>query len=147
MSQTTIEADRRTKTRAASEHTFRASDGTDLFHRAWAPAAESHRAVVLFHRGHEHSARWQDFIDRCGLDDFWFFAWDARGHGRSPGARGYAESFGRMVRDADEFVAYLSKQFDVPIENMAPSSSNARKSALASPATSSMVTWLKMGPK
>ena len=53
------------------------------------------------------------------LDDFWFFAWDARGHGRSPGDRGYAESFGRMVRDAEEFVRHLSQQFDIPIENMA----------------------------
>jgi alpha-beta hydrolase superfamily lysophospholipase len=75
--------------------------------------------VVLYHRGHEHSARWQDFIDRANLDDFWFFAWDARGHGRSPGERGCAESFGRLVRDADEFVRHLSTQHDIAIENMA----------------------------
>jgi alpha-beta hydrolase superfamily lysophospholipase len=104
--------------RTATEHTFRASDGAELFYRAWKPATESRRAIVLFHRGHEHSARWQDFIRRIGLDDFWFFAWDARGHGRSPGDRGYAESFGRMVRDAEEFVRHLSNQFDIPIENM-----------------------------
>jgi alpha-beta hydrolase superfamily lysophospholipase len=73
----------------------------------------------LFHRGHEHSARWQDFIDRMALDDVWFFAWDARGHGRSPGDRGYATSFGRMVQDADVFIRHLSSQFDLPIENMA----------------------------
>ena len=96
--------------RTATEHTFRTSDGVELFYRAWAPATESRRAVVLFHRGHEHSARWQDFIDRIALDDSWFFAWDARGHGRSPGDRGYAESFGRMVQDADEFVRHLSEQ-------------------------------------
>ena len=76
------------ESRTATEHTFRTSDGVELFYRAWAPASESHRAVVLFHRGHEHSARWQDFIDRICLDDAWFFAWDARGHGRSPGERG-----------------------------------------------------------
>lgn len=104
--------------RTSTEHTFRTSDGIDLFYRAWAPATESSRAVVLFHRGHEHSARWQDFIDRIALDDFWFFAWDARGHGRSPGERGYAESFGRVVRDADEFVRHLSAEFEVPVEEM-----------------------------
>jgi len=105
--------------RTATEHTFRTSDGVELFYRAWAPNVESHRAVVLFHRGHEHSARWQDFIDRIALDDFWFFAWDARGHGRSPGDRGYAQSFGRMVHDAEDFVRHLSEQFDIPLENMA----------------------------
>jgi alpha-beta hydrolase superfamily lysophospholipase/SAM-dependent methyltransferase len=118
MSQT-IASPTRAASRTATEHTFRTSDGVELFYRAWAPASESRRGVVLFHRGHEHSARWQDFIDRIVLDDFWFFAWDARGHGRSPGDRGYAESFGRIVRDAEEFVRHLSEQFDIPVENMA----------------------------
>ena len=104
--------------RKSTEYRFRTSDGVDLFYRAWTPAAESHQALVLFHRGHEHSGRWQDFIERIALEDYWFFAWDARGHGRSPGDRGYAESFGRMVQDADEFIRHLSQQFDVPIENM-----------------------------
>lgn len=105
--------------RVAEEHRFRTSDGVDLFYRAWTPRVESSKGVVLFHRGHEHSGRWQDFIDRIGLDDCWFFAWDARGHGRSPGERGYATSFGRMVCDADEFVRHLSQTHGVPIENMA----------------------------
>src|SRR5688572_15906427 len=118
MSQSAI-AERPPGTRTETEHTFRTSDGVELFFRAWAPAGESRQAVVLFHRGHEHSARWQDFLERIGLDDYWFFAWDARGHGRSPGERGYAESFGRLVRDADEFVRGISEQFDIPIENMA----------------------------
>ena len=111
--------ERQGNSRIPTEHTFRTSDGVELFYRAWRPATELRRAIVLFHRGHEHSARWQDFIDRMALDDTWFFAWDARGHGRSPDDRGYATSFGRMVQDADEFVRHLSTQFDLPIENMA----------------------------
>jgi len=114
-----IEIQRPANVRAATEHTFRTSDGVDLFYRAWRPLHESQKAVVLFHRGHEHSGRWQDFIDRIAMDDTWFFAWDARGHGRSPGERGYAESFGRVVADADEFIRHLSMQFNVPLDNMA----------------------------
>jgi alpha-beta hydrolase superfamily lysophospholipase len=87
--------------RQPQEHLFALRDGTQLFYRSWPPASPSDQAIVLFHRGHEHSARWQDFINRIALDDFWFFAWDARGHGRSPGDRGYAESFGQIVKDAD----------------------------------------------
>jgi len=104
---------------APTEHTFRTSDGVDLFYRAWAPTTESAKAVILFHRGHEHSGRWQEFVDTIGLDDYWFFAWDARGHGRSPGERGYAESFGRMIRDADEFVRHLAADNGIEMENMA----------------------------
>ena len=105
--------------RIPSEHCFTTSDGVELFYRAWAPQGRSTTAVVLFHRGHEHSGRWQDFVDRIGMEDTWFFAWDARGHGRSPGQRGYAESFGRMVRDADEFVQHLSAQHAIAVNDMA----------------------------
>jgi alpha-beta hydrolase superfamily lysophospholipase len=105
--------------RPPQEHTMRLRDGTELFYRSWTPLKPSHRAVILFHRGHEHSARWQDLIDRIGLDDFWFFAWDARGHGRSPGDRGYAESFGQYVKDADEFVRHVATEQGISLENVA----------------------------
>ncbi len=105
--------------RTSTEHVIRLRDGTELFYRAWPPSSPSDRAIVLFHRGHEHSARWQDVVDRLRLDDYWCFAWDARGHGRSPGDRGYADSFGQMVKDADEFVRAVSERHGVPIENMA----------------------------
>ncbi len=105
--------------REPTEHVVPLRDGTELFYRAWAPSSPSNRAIVLFHRGHEHSARWQDLVDRIALDDYWCFAWDARGHGRSPGDRGYADSFGQMVKDADEFVRAVSTKHDIPLENIA----------------------------
>ncbi len=105
--------------RAATEHTFRTSDGVELFYRAWEPNVPSAKGVVLFHRGHEHSGRWQDFVDRLDMRDAWCFAWDARGHGRSPGERGHAESFARMVKDADEFVRHLSETHGIDVSDMA----------------------------
>lgn len=105
--------------RSSEESRFVASDGTALFYRAWPPNRPSNRAIVLFHRGHEHSFRWQDFVDRVDLEDCWFFAWDARGHGHSPGERGYAPSFGRMVKDADEFVRHLAATHQLALENIA----------------------------
>ncbi|MBE9553564.1 MAG: hypothetical protein IMF05_08890, partial [Proteobacteria bacterium] len=48
--------------RMAEERTVCMRDGTELFYRAWLPAAKAGRAVVLFHRGHEHSGRWQDLV-------------------------------------------------------------------------------------
>jgi len=102
-----------------AEGTFPASGGTRLFYRHWRPSvATSKKALILLHRGHEHSARFQGLVEALGLDDFHVFAWDARGHGRSPGERGYAESFSTMVADLDAFVRFLSLSYDVPIENM-----------------------------
>ena len=63
-------------------------DGAELFYRAWIPREATDKAVLLFHRGHEHSGRWQETVEALHLDDVAVFAWDARGHGRSPGERG-----------------------------------------------------------
>ena len=74
-------------------------DGAELFDRAWVPAEAREKALLLFHRGHEHSGRWSEVVEMLGLSDVAVFAWDARGHGRSPGERGSAENFGAMVKD------------------------------------------------
>ena len=54
-----------------------AQDGTSLFYR-YRPAADgsSDKAIVLFHRGHEHSGRMMFVADELGFDDFAYFAWD-----------------------------------------------------------------------
>lgn len=93
--------------RTATERTWCSHDDAELFYRAWMPAGRPKGAVILFHRGHEHSGRWQDVVDGLDMPDHAFFAWDARGHGRSPGERGHAESFGTLVRDADAFVRHV----------------------------------------
>ena len=92
-------------------------DETKLFYRAWTPAAAK-RAVILVHRGHEHSGRLTDVVDALGFTDVACFAWDARGHGRSPGDRGYAPSFSRVVKDLDVFVRHVSKTHGIAIEDM-----------------------------
>src|SRR5215471_19744987 len=89
-----------------TEHTCPLQDGTALFYRAWLPSTPTQRALLLFHRGHEHSGRWQETVEALALDDIAIFAWDARGHGRSPGARGAAESVAVMVQDMDIFVQH-----------------------------------------
>lgn len=101
-----------------SEHTFRSWDGCELFYRHWKPPVPSLKSLLLFHRGHEHSGRFEDFVGELGLPDVHVFAWDARGHGRSPGERGYAPSFAAVVRDMDAFVRHLGESHDLPVEEM-----------------------------
>jgi alpha-beta hydrolase superfamily lysophospholipase/SAM-dependent methyltransferase len=110
----------RTAHRAARlvESTFAAPDGTELFYRAWLPPTPTDKALILFHRGHEHSGRFEEMVEQLGLEDVAVFAWDARGHGRSPGDRGYADSFATFVRDAEAFVRFVSGANEIPIENM-----------------------------
>lgn len=101
--------------RSSTEHTFTADDGAAIFYRHWAAtqSTDAPRAVLLFHRGHEHSARWQELVDRIDLPNAHFFAWDARGHGNTEGPRGDAPSFSRMVRDAECFSKHVHHEHGI----------------------------------
>jgi len=106
--------------REVLEDQFKTWDNTELFYRAWKPIDEqqSDKAMIVLHRGHEHSGRLYDIIDKLDLPDFWAFGYDSRGHGKSPGPRGYAGDFSILVKDLDTFVKYVAKKHDIPVENM-----------------------------
>ena len=105
-----------TKLHPCNEHHFATHDSVSLFYRHW-PATSGQRrgAVVLFHRGHEHGARMAHLVDELNLPDFDFFAWDARGHGQSPGQRGHSPSFAHSVRDVQTFVDHIASAHGVAL--------------------------------
>jgi alpha-beta hydrolase superfamily lysophospholipase/SAM-dependent methyltransferase len=105
--------------RPPTEHHFDTHDGQSLFYRHW-PATQGVRkgAVLLFHRGHEHGGRMAHLVDELQLPEFDVFAWDARGHGRSPGARGFSPSFGTSVRDIQTFVDHLCRAHALRVQDL-----------------------------
>lgn len=106
--------------RVPEERKFTTHDGTELFYRHWpAKDASAKKAIVLFHRGHEHSGRLQHIVDELGLDDCSMFAWDARGHGRSPGQRGHSPSLGTSVKDVDTFIRHIGETHRIRTEDIA----------------------------
>jgi alpha-beta hydrolase superfamily lysophospholipase len=60
--------------RQPSEQFLTLRDGTELFYRAWLPEKSANKALLLFHRGHEHSGRWQETVTALGLEDVAVFA-------------------------------------------------------------------------
>ena len=102
----------------ATEQRFKSWDGAELFYRAWIPEQPTNKALLLFHRGHEHSGRWQETVESLALDEVAIFAWDARGHGKSPGERGAADNLLGVIKDVDAFARHISRQHEIPIENM-----------------------------
>jgi alpha-beta hydrolase superfamily lysophospholipase len=106
--------------RQCEERTFETVDGTRIFYRRW-PAIKGagDRAILLLHRGHEHSGRLQHLVDELDLPEYEMFAWDARGHGRSPGRRGFAPSVGTLVKDLDTFVREVIVPQGIGVENIA----------------------------
>jgi alpha-beta hydrolase superfamily lysophospholipase len=105
--------------RSAQERHYTTHDGAELFYRHWpAITGAGKRALVLFHRGHEHSGRFQHVVDELDLPQFAMFAWDARGHGRSPGARGDSPSLACSVKDVDCFVRHVAAEHGIAIEDI-----------------------------
>ncbi len=105
--------------RPVTENSFASHDGMELFYRHWPATGQRRGAVVMFHRGHEHSGRIAHLADELCLPDFDIFAWDARGHGRSPGERGYSPSFGTSVRDVQSFIDHIKQAHAIPEQEIA----------------------------
>ena len=102
------------------EKAFASHDGVELFYRVWpARSGAAKGAVVVLHRGHEHGGRVAHIAEELGLDDFDFYAWDARGHGRSPGERGHSPSFAHTVRDLDCFVRHIRETSGFAMDEIA----------------------------
>jgi alpha-beta hydrolase superfamily lysophospholipase/SAM-dependent methyltransferase len=107
-------------TRTPQESAFTTHDGEKLFYRHWpAMTADCRGAIVLLHRGHEHSGRVAHIVDELDMPAFAFFAWDARGHGRSPGPRGYSPSAAASVRDLQCFVDHIRDEHGIAVEDTA----------------------------
>lgn len=108
--------------REAKQLTFTTHDNVQLFYRHWPGTpepGEPRKAVLLFHRGHEHSGRIAHLVDELDLPGYDFFAWDARGHGLSPGPRGDSPSFATSVRDVQTFCEHLTAAYQIDEENLA----------------------------
>lgn len=106
--------------RQALESRFTSFDGQSLFYRHWPAITDvpAPRTILLLHRGHEHSGRLQHVVDELGLPDTQVFAWDARGHGRNDGPRGFSPSIGTTIRDLEQFVCHLRREHGVRVEEL-----------------------------
>ncbi|NIE95314.1 alpha/beta fold hydrolase [Acinetobacter sp. Tr-809] len=106
---------------SSQKHVFISHDDTQLAYQHW-PATtekETKKAIILFHRGHEHSGRMAHLVNELNLPEFDFFAWDARGHGDSPGLRGDAPSFSACVKDIQSFVQHIESTYNIVSTNIA----------------------------
>jgi alpha-beta hydrolase superfamily lysophospholipase len=82
------------------------ADGTKLAYRAWPkPGADVTFAVV--HGFGEHSGRYERFATGMAAHGMSTYALDLRGHGNSPGQRGYVDAWSQWTDDASAFVKQI----------------------------------------
>jgi len=82
------------------------ADGTKLAYRSWPkPGADVTFAVV--HGFGEHSGRYERFATGMAAHGMSTYAMDLRGHGNSPGQRGYVDAWSQWTDDASVFVRQI----------------------------------------
>jgi alpha-beta hydrolase superfamily lysophospholipase len=87
-----------------AESRFEADDGTLLFRREWLPERISGSKVILVHGFGDHSGRYEELARSLLESGHGVFAFDLRGHGRSPGLRGHIRRWQQYRDDLACFI-------------------------------------------
>lgn len=91
-----------------SNFKFRAADGAELNGHHWPTTAAPKANVVIVHGFGHHGGSFAEVAAHLNKHGFGAFAFDQRGHGESPGKRGYIASFDNWVNDAHAFLKHIA---------------------------------------
>jgi alpha-beta hydrolase superfamily lysophospholipase len=99
---------------------FKSFDASDIHYKHWESKTQNadKKAIVLLHRGHEHSLRIAHLVDELELEEFEFFAWDMRGCGESKSQNANTE-FADIAKDLQYFAEHIKNAYGVKEENIA----------------------------
>lgn len=91
------------------EGVFEAADTAELFYQCWR-SDQPRGSLYIAHGLAEHSESYERLAQALQSLNLNIYAFDFRGHGRSPGPRGYVDSFSWFVRDMTTFVEFLEEK-------------------------------------
>jgi alpha-beta hydrolase superfamily lysophospholipase len=93
-----------------NEGKFKSSDGLELYYQAWKPENEPRAVFAVVHGYGEHSGRYLNPVNYFVPQGYAFYAYDLRGHGKSPGQRGHISKFDEYLADTDAFLKFVRSQ-------------------------------------
>ncbi|MDR1285915.1 MAG: bifunctional alpha/beta hydrolase/class I SAM-dependent methyltransferase [Campylobacteraceae bacterium] len=102
-------------------NSFKSFDGSDIHYKHWKSKTqnEDKKAIILLHRGHEHSLRIAHLVEELELDEFEFFAWDMRGCGKSKSQNSDDAEFADFAKDLQYFIEHIKIGYGIKEENIA----------------------------
>lgn len=89
------------------EGTFRAAEQTDLYYQSWQTEGQAKAVLVIVHGLGEHGGRYGNVVQALAPQGYAIYALDQRGHGRSPGQRGYIKQWQLFIDDLHAFVQFV----------------------------------------
>lgn len=87
---------------------FDANERVRLYERRLLPEGAPLANVVIIHGYGDHCARYDWTMERLCEANMATFTYDQRGHGQSPGKRGYIHRFEDFLDDLDVFLAHIA---------------------------------------
>lgn len=93
-----------------NDGTLKSTDGLDLYWQAWKPDGACKAVWAIVHGYGEHSGRYLNPVNYFVPRGYALYAYDLRGHGKSPGPRGHIQRFAEYLADTDAFVKFVRRQ-------------------------------------
>ncbi|MBU0704233.1 MAG: lysophospholipase [Chloroflexi bacterium] len=92
------------------EGTFNGYEGLELYYQRWRPEGEPKAVLPIVHGFGEHSGRYGNVVDWFAPKGYAVYSFDLRGHGRSPGPRGYINEWAEFRGDVQAFLELVREQ-------------------------------------
>ncbi len=93
-----------------SESTFRGVGSLELYYQTWQPDEAARATLVIVHGLGEHGGRYMNLVNPLVSKGYAVYAFDQRGYGRSPGKKGFINSWSEYREDVRTFVEMVRGQ-------------------------------------
>ncbi|ALF53505.1 lysophospholipase [Nostoc piscinale CENA21] len=93
-----------------SESIFRSIGEVDLYYQSWQPTSNIKAVLVIVHGLGGHSSKYNNIVQHFIPKQYAVYSFDLRGHGRSPGQRGYINSWAEFREDLRTFLELIQSQ-------------------------------------
>ncbi|BAY60004.1 alpha/beta hydrolase fold protein [Calothrix brevissima NIES-22] len=92
------------------EGTFTGAGGLNLYYQSWQPEGELRAIIAIVHGFGAHSGLFVDAVQHLLPRGYATYAFDLRGHGRSPGQRGHINSWAELREDLHTFLTRIQER-------------------------------------
>lgn len=93
-----------------SESTFKGIGEVDLYYQSWKPTGKVKAVLAIVHGLGGHSSKYGNIVQHFIPKQYAVYGFDMRGHGRSPGQRGYINSWAEFREDLRIFLELIQTQ-------------------------------------
>ena len=93
-----------------TEGTFLGTGGLQLYYQSWQPDGVPGAVVAIVHGVGDHSGRYMNLVEPLLDQGYALYALDQRGHGRSPGKRGYINRWAEYRGDVRACLQMIEQQ-------------------------------------